>query len=654
MAETIKIVSPEMLQYYDGKIKNYIDVRDGDLTQLVTTNKSNLTAAINEVDALVEVLKQQVGVRVPEVNEKVVEDDSALGGYRLAEVTSEEGVTPVTYEDNAINCTQAIRDAIVAAYKVVEDKNIWERLIALEESADDDYKVLVTPADGGEDDTFIKKYSFFQGKLSADSTGIDNPILPTIDIPKDMVVQNGEMVRVVTDKTAFPTSGATYYNASGEEVADVNDSATIAAVKNGVRYETPIADKTVADKTYLKLYIKNGTAQNTPVYIDASTFGTSFIPKEYTDEEQAAAGFDPLGKISLILGTIDDDTTNYLRAELLDGSIGADQIVDGSVTFAKLSGDTTVEGETVKGVATKLNDGVDAFDAVGGWKTEGGSGEGFSLPEYYIKDFKTTIDGQLSETPVSSKTIEGKNIYTLEHFSYAQETQTIGKENFVFPDGGKFAYYPFGPQVPGPNPVSSDKLMYAAISSSNLAGKMPKDGVMHDNEFNYDFTLETINSLKETYNSIDMATLYIIFENEGGSSNGYTADTDANIKAMSDADGGLRKEILELQDKHADASAEEIAAGEKAIVDGKLTVAQEVADAINELELAVAPNGSNAGNDGLMPKEDAARLAGMNISQDAVTGDITINIPKNGTDGVEDDSITLQAVTTSEIDAMFS
>ena len=114
--------------------------------------------------------------------------------------------------------------------------------------------VYVTETSGGSSDPYSKRYGIYQGGEGSAANPDPSEKLADIDIPKDMVVEDGSFVDIV-----FKASDNTLHEGS-ESGADVTE-----AIKG------PGGTATAADAgKYLKLIIANATS--TAVYIKATDF----------------------------------------------------------------------------------------------------------------------------------------------------------------------------------------------------------------------------------------------------------------------------------------------------------------------------------------------------------------------------------------------
>lgn len=173
--------------------------------------------------------------------------------------------------------------------------------------------VYITETAGSTSDPFSKRYGVYQGANGSASSPVVGEKLADIDIPKDMVVEEGEVVDVV-----FVSADNTLHegSASGTDVtAEIKGSDPATAADAG---------------KYIKLTIANATASH--LWIKATD-----LVDIYTVEQSAS-------QIQLAI-----DSNNVISAEIVDGSVDTDalgalavttgKIADGAVTTAKIADD---------------------------------------------------------------------------------------------------------------------------------------------------------------------------------------------------------------------------------------------------------------------------------------------------------------------------
>ena len=163
--------------------------------------------------------------------------------------------------------------------------------------------VYITETAGSSSDPFSKRYGVYQGANGSASSPVVAEKLADIDIPKDMVVEEGAVVDVV-----FVSADNTLHegSASGTDVtAEIKGSDPATAADAG---------------KYIKLTIANATASH--LWIKATD-----LVDIYTVEQGAA-------QVQLAI-----DSNNEISATIVAGSIDTTELANGAVTTAKIADD---------------------------------------------------------------------------------------------------------------------------------------------------------------------------------------------------------------------------------------------------------------------------------------------------------------------------
>lgn len=165
--------------------------------------------------------------------------------------------------------------------------------------------VYITETSGGSSDAFSKRYGIYQGATGSTSSPVPAEKLTDIDIPKDMVVEDGSVVDVVfVQGTGGAPDKLCEGDASGTDVtAEIKGSDTPTAADAG---------------KYIKLTIANASASH--LWIKATD-----LVDIYTTEQNAS-------QIQLTI-----DSNNVISAVVVAGSIGTTELADDSVTAAKVN-----------------------------------------------------------------------------------------------------------------------------------------------------------------------------------------------------------------------------------------------------------------------------------------------------------------------------
>lgn len=158
--------------------------------------------------------------------------------------------------------------------------------------------VYITETAGGSGAAYSKRYGIYQGSEGSSASPVAGEKLADIDIPKDMVVEAGEVVDVSYDQGHL-------YDESGNDVTEEIKGAGGTA--------------TAADAgKYIKLTIANSSGDH--LWIAAS---------DLVDTYTAAAG---ATQVQLAISS-----SNEISATLVDGGVSTAKIADDAVTASKIS-----------------------------------------------------------------------------------------------------------------------------------------------------------------------------------------------------------------------------------------------------------------------------------------------------------------------------
>lgn len=170
--------------------------------------------------------------------------------------------------------------------------------------------VYITETAGGSGDLYSKRYGIYQGDQGDPSSPVVGEKLADIDIPKDMVVSDGEVVDVVfvaADNTLHEGS------ASGTDVtAEIMGSVTPTEANAG---------------KYIKLTIANASA--THLWIPAKDLVDTYTAQQNASQVQLAI-----------------DNNNVISATIVAGSIGTTELANDSVTASKIDIAAHTESQT--------------------------------------------------------------------------------------------------------------------------------------------------------------------------------------------------------------------------------------------------------------------------------------------------------------------
>lgn len=185
--------------------------------------------------------------------------------------------------------------------------------------------VYITETAGGSGAAYSKRYGIYQGSEGSASSPVVGEKLADIDIPKDMVVEEGEVVDVVYDNGHL-YEGST----SGTDVTEE------------IKGEGGTATSADAGK-YIKLTIANSSGDH--LWIAAKDLVDIYTAQQNATQVQLAI-----------------DNNNVISATIVAGSIGTTELADSAVTAAKLATDAVTTAKIVDEAVTegKLSQAVQA------------------------------------------------------------------------------------------------------------------------------------------------------------------------------------------------------------------------------------------------------------------------------------------------------
>lgn len=186
--------------------------------------------------------------------------------------------------------------------------------------------VYITETAGGSGDAFSKRYGVYQGSTGSSSSPVVGEKLADIDIPKDMVVEEGSVVDITYD------NGHLY-----DGVTDVTE------IIKGAGGTATAAD---AGK-YIKLIIANATSDT--IYIAAKA-----LVDVYTVEANAS-------EIQLAISNANEISASVVN---IDGSKIGYTYSGGTMTESVAAALTRLDGSdsTTGSVAKKIKDAIEALD----------------------------------------------------------------------------------------------------------------------------------------------------------------------------------------------------------------------------------------------------------------------------------------------------
>lgn len=313
MAVTTKFIDLAHLERYDGLIKAYIDSP--------ATKAYKAFAWDSTTNTLYAWRKHNPEIGV----------DTADFSKTFAAVASSGTAADVAIVDKgslitATNVEDALQELATASAGGVASKTVY-----------------ITETAGGSSDPYSKKYGIYQGSTGSSASPVASEKLADIDIPKDMVVEDGSVVDVVfvaADNSLHEGS------ASGTDVtAEIKGTGTATADDAG---------------KYIKLTIANAASSH--LWIKATD-----LVDIYTAEQDAA-------QVQLVI-----DSNNVISATIVAGSIGTTELADDAVTTAKILDDAVTADKVAIAAHTES-------------QTAGADGVAISV---------TTTDGQVSAVSAS-------------------------------------------------------------------------------------------------------------------------------------------------------------------------------------------------------------------------------------------------------------
>ena len=282
--------------------KSYISSLDTDSTVPIATVSNNvvtLKAGLTETD----------GIIANSSDSDIV--FSALAVTGAAENTSYDNTTSGL---TATDVQAALDELSEAAAGGVDSKTVY-----------------ITETAGQAADAFSKRYGIYQGSTGSAASPVVGEKLVDIDIPKDMVVEEGVVVTITYDSTE-----GKLYDGSTDVTSAIKGSDTPTAADAGKYIRLTIANAS-SDKVYIS--VKS--------LVDLYTGGTT---------AEATVAIDNSNEITVTVNDIAASKITYIEADATEGisreSVGA--------ALTRLDGSDSTTGS----VAKKVKDAIGALDAV--------------------------------------------------------------------------------------------------------------------------------------------------------------------------------------------------------------------------------------------------------------------------------------------------
>ena len=291
------------LTYYDGKIKGWVNNKiDGlDVTEFPLAEKNSSTNVVTIHG-------------ISETDGKVAVGNTAANDVVLAPVAATGAAADVSIVDagsliTATDVEGALQELAQASSGGVASKTVY-----------------ITETAGGSGDAYSKRYGVYQGATGSVLSPVVSEKLVDIDIPKDMVVEDGSVVDVVFDSSDNSLHEGSI---SGPDVtAEIKGTGTATAADAG---------------KYIKLTIANATASH--LWIKAT---------DLVDIYTAASG---ATQVQLAI-----DNNNVISATLVASGVGTTELANDAVTTAKiLNGAVTADKVSIAAHSESQTAGADGL-----------------------------------------------------------------------------------------------------------------------------------------------------------------------------------------------------------------------------------------------------------------------------------------------------
>ena len=268
------------LTYYDGKIKGWvndkIDALDVTEFALASKDSSNVVTIHG----------------ISETNGKIAVGSAVANDVVLAAVATTGAAEDVSYDNTTSGLTATDTQAALDELAQASSGGVASKT------------VYITETSGSSSDPFSKRYGIYQGDSGSSSSPVAGEKLADIDIPKDMVVEDGEVVDVV-------------YVAADNSLHEGSASGTdVTAEIKGAGVPATSAD----EGKYIKLTIANAISSH--LWIKAT---------DLVDIYTAAAG---AAQVQLAISS-----SNEISASLVAGGVTATELASNAVTTVKIADD---------------------------------------------------------------------------------------------------------------------------------------------------------------------------------------------------------------------------------------------------------------------------------------------------------------------------
>ena len=366
------------LTRYDELIKNYIDTADADKIDKVDSTYVNSIPTVDSQGGI-----QPSGVEFGELH-------ISESGYRLLCVSGNQiNDTDIDADDLEVVIETVNSLADVATSGAAEDvsydnttsgltaDDVQEAIDELAEASQGGVAsktVYITETAGTSSDAFSKRYGIYQGATGSSRSPVVSEKIADIDIPKDMVVEDGSVVDITYD------NGHLYDGSTDvtEIIKGAGGTATSADAGKYIKLEIANATSSVL---YIKatdlvdIYTAEQNARQVQISIDSSNVISATIVAGSIGTTELANGAVTSGKIAL--GAVDNK-------KLAENAVGTTNIYDYAVTADKLASNSVTTAKIADDAVTADKIAISAHTEA---KTAGADGLALSV---------TTTDGQVS------------------------------------------------------------------------------------------------------------------------------------------------------------------------------------------------------------------------------------------------------------------
>ena len=322
MAVTTKFIDLVELTRYDQKIKALISAEDAKAYKTFSWDASTNTLSGWKSE------NPQIG-DTPDVT------------FTLADVAISGDADDLAYDNTTSGLTSTnVQDAI-------------DEVAEASAGGVDSKTVYITETAGQTSDPYSKRYGIYQGATGSSASPVVSEKLADIDIPKDMVVEDGVVVDVV-----FVAADSSLHEGS-ESGTDVT-----AEIKGSDPATSADAGK------YIKLTIANATSSH--LWIKATDLVDIYTPEQGATQIQLAI-----------------DANNVISATVVAGSIGTTELANSAVTTVKIADANVTTAKIADDAVT-----ADKVDIAAHTESHTAGADGIAVSV-------TTTDGQVSAVSAS-------------------------------------------------------------------------------------------------------------------------------------------------------------------------------------------------------------------------------------------------------------